>query len=436
MHILAIDIGTSTVKAAILDVQTGENVTPISKVPYEIQSPVPDAYEIEIDVLQRAAWTAAQQATSRCPPSVTVAGVGLSCLMPALVLLDAQDRPLSPCWLHLDRRSRPQARRILQNYGDEFLAECGNRPLPGGVSALCYLAQIEADPSLKSRVAHYLHANGYLAFMLTGERYFDRANASFTGLFGTITHQQWSERWCEVFQVNRKTLPPVVSGDQTIGTLRNELADLWKLPYGLPVKIGTADTSSGMLFAKMADTDLLHSVGTTQVLARLVDRPIPDARRLTRLHGVGSRYVYVVHNPVGGSALGWLHDLCFRDQTKEEFFSRTVPEAIPFLDETEVILDPPFLGGDRLEIEQRRAAFRELTLSTHREGLLKALLRAMRDGHRTAFAALDWPTEKPARIILTGGGAEIMQQLLPEYQHAPIVSIDEGAMRGVACLFQ
>jgi sugar (pentulose or hexulose) kinase len=199
------------------------------------------------------------------------------------------------------------------------------------------------------------------------------------------------------------------------------------------VKLGTADTSSAMLAAGMRPGDVLHSVGTTQVLGALVDRPTPDPRRLTRLFGVGDVYCHVAHNPVGGAALNWLHDLCYRDQTADVFFGRTVPAALAR--ESPVLLDPPFLGGDRLEIEARRAAFRELTLATERDDLLAAVLAGMRTGHRAAFAALGVGERITGRVFLTGGGADLVRALLPEYADADLRQVDEGGLRGVARLF-
>src|SRR5207244_1166479 len=128
--------------------------------------------------------------------------------------------------------------------------------------------------------------------------------------------------------------------------------------------------------------DLLHVVGTTQVLAALADPPRPDPCRLTRLLGVGRAFVHVTHNPVGGAALDWLRELCFRDQGEDEFYDHTVPAARQH--KTRVTLDPPYLGGDRLEVEARRAAFRDLTVTTERIDLLAALLEAMARKHRDA----------------------------------------------------
>src|SRR5437588_322871 len=78
----------------------------------------------------------------------------------------------------------------------------GTRPLPGGTSALCFAQQVADDTSLKGRVKHYLHANGWIGLRLTGEKAFDPGNASFTGLFGTCTDRQWSQRWCGYFGVD------------------------------------------------------------------------------------------------------------------------------------------------------------------------------------------------------------------------------------------
>jgi xylulokinase len=429
MKILALDVGTSSVKSAVLDQVRAAPLGPVEHAAYDTDHPTPDAAEVPTERLWQAVVAAARGAAGG---RSDLAGVGLSCLTPALVLLDGADRPLGPIWNHLDRRSRPAARDVWERVGPEFLATTGNRPLPGGISVLCYRQQVSGDPDLPSRVRSYLHLNGWLALRLTGARAFDPGNASFSGLFGTLTDQKWSSRWCDFFGVDPAWLPVVVCGRTTIGTLRPAAAAEMGLPAGLPVKLGTADTSSAILAAGMDKGDLLHEVGTTQVLAALTDSPVPDARRLTRLLGVGSAFVHVTHNPVGGGALDWLRHLCFRDVPENDYYHRLMEEALAR--PTEVVLDPPFLGGDRLEIEAHRAAFRELTLSTDHLDLLAALLAAMRTQHRQALAALG-QGDRFRRVFLTGGGADVVHRLIPAYAGSAVHSLTEASLCGVARLW-
>jgi xylulokinase len=187
-----------------------------------------------------------------------------------------------------------------------------------------------------------------------------------------------------------------------------------------------------MLAADLKAGELLHMVGTTQVLAALTDHPRPGPRRLTRRFGVGRAFVHVTHNPVGGVALDWLHQLCFHEQSPQEFFHQTIPAALER--PTRVTLDPPFLGGDRLEIEAHRAAFRDLTLTTDRMDLLAALLTAMQRRHRQALVELGLG-ERFRRIVLSGGAAEVIHRLIPEYAGATVHMLDEGSLRGVARLW-
>ncbi len=433
MSILALDVGSSAVKAALLDRETAQPIYSPVKVHYEIEYPTPDAAEVPAERLKMAVWEAAKKAVSLNAKGEPVEGIGFSCLMPALVLLGDDEKPLSPIWFHLDRRSRPLARKVLAERGDEFLAFSGNRPLPGGISALCYGQQVQQDPNIKKNTRHYLHANAWLAFLLSGEKCFDVANASFSGLFGTLTDQKWSPEWCEYFGVDPAWLPSIVSGNTTLGGLLPSVAVEWGLPAGIPVKIGTADTSSGMLVSEMKAGDLFVTVGTTTVLARFVDQPKPDAHRLTRMFGIGERFIYAAHNPVGGSALAWMQKLCFADLSPKKYYDYAIPEAAKRA--TTVQLNPPFLGGDRLEIEPRRAAFHELNLSTDRMDLLAALLVSMREGHRAALSALDLNPEDVGRIYLTGGGLDTLRTILPEFATADVETIDEGALRGVARLW-
>jgi sugar (pentulose or hexulose) kinase len=430
MQILALDVGTSSVKAAVLDVETANPVGSIARVGYELDHPTPEAAEVPPPRLWAAFTSAARQAMRGFD---TVAAVGLSCMMPSLILLDAKDRPLAPIWTHLDRRARAAARQVWAGVGEEFLATTGNRPLPGGISAVCYRQLLAIDPYLIREARWYLHANAWLGLRLTGERGLDRANASCSGLYNTMTDQRWSPRWCDFFNVELKWLPRLVCGSETLGTLLPAVAAELSVPPGVPVKLGTADTSSAMLAANIRQGELVHSVGTTQVLATIVSQPVPDAARTVRQLGVGGTFIHVTHNPIGGAALEWMHSLCFRDQPKEQFFSRTIEEALSR--QTRVTLDPPHLGGDRLEIEAHRAAFRDLTLSTDPIDLLAALLREMERQHHKAAEALGQGKEF-RRIVLTGRGSEVVRRLLPEYAGVAVEVLDVASLRGVAHLFR
>ena len=427
-RILALDVGTSSVKAAVLDCATFAHDGKAAKVEYHLDHPGPDATEVTADVLWRAVDGAARQALERDPDPSTIAGIGLSCLMPGLVLLGESGEVLAPIRIHLDRRSRPVSRRILSDCAAEFLATTGNAPLPGGLSAISF-AQLAAErPELIPAIRRYTHINGWLAGKLTGGHALDFGNAGFTGVFNTATDQQWSGRWCREFGVNPEWLPRVIDGAETAGHLTESAAKAWGLSPGVAVKLGVPDTSSAMIAARLKPGEMLHSVGTTQVLALVTDAPRPAMNRLTRRLGTGPAFVSVVHNPVGGVALDWVHQLMFRDVQADEFFDKVVPAAAGR--ETTVTLDPPFLGGDRHQIEPKLAALTNLALATTREDCLSAVVRAMLAGLAGALAALG---AEPTRVVLTGGGADVVRRLVPAYEGVEI--LEDGALKGCAELF-
>lgn len=427
MQILAIDIGTSSVKAAVLETTTGQPVGTIVKTDYPLLSTEPEMTAIEPDELWKAITSSVKQVTH----GRQVQGIGISCLTPCLVLLDKNDQPLIPLVTHLDRRARPTAKALDTRFGTEFLRETGNRPLPGGISSVFFKDWADQHPDQASLVHRYLHLNSWIALRLTGQTGFDPGNACFTGLC-KAADLTWSNEWCINLGVKPTWLPAIVPGNTTIGTLRSEWAFAWSLTTGIPVKLGLADTSSAILAAGMEPGDLLHLVGTTQVLAILTDAPEPSSIRLTRHLGVGDSYMHVTHNPVGGVALDWLHQLCFRDVPEADYYTIMIERALDR--QTNVTLDPLFLGGDRLEIEEKKAGFKLLSLGTDRIDLLSALLYAMKTGHRAAWNALG-RSQPPKRIFLSGGGAKVVRKLLPEYQQADVVELDQASLLGVARLF-
>ena len=73
---------------------------------------------------------------------------------------------------------------------------------------------------------------------------------------------------------------------------------------------------------------------------------------------------------------------------------------------------------------------------SNRWGFIRsAVLKAMTRGHRAALAALDRVPADLDRVVLTGGAADAVRHVLPEYAAARIEGLEEGSLRGVARLF-
>ena len=431
-RVLGVDVGTSYLKAAVLDRETGNPVGTIQHIHCPLDFPTPDTAELPLPRFWTALVGAVKAAIAESGTRDLV-GFGISCMMPVLVLLDAQERPLGPAWTHLDRRGREVAKRVLTEVGKEFHASTGNLPLPGGMSAITYAQIARSRPEIGANIARYLHLNGWIAGQLCGQYAFDPANAAFTGLYDLFPNAGWSKRWCEYFNVRPEWLPRVQPGEAELGGLTASRAGELGLPAGLPIKLGSADTTSAWLACEGRQGELLHVAGTTQVLAVQVERPTPGPKRLVRPLGVGNGFFHLVHNPVGGASLEWMRQLCFSDVKPESFYSVEVDAAL--IRKTSVRLDPPFLGGDRLEIEPRGAALGPLTLAADRSDLLAAVLVAMREGHGTALTQLGVPLDF-SRIRLTGGAAKTVMKVIPDYGPDKVTLFDEGSLRGVAALFR
>ena len=429
MGILALDVGTSSVKAAVLDQATGAPVSEPPPIKYPLLQPEPDAAVISPEAI----WQAILEAGRAAVDQQSVEGVGLSVFSPGWLFLDKNHKPITPVITHLDRRARPTARELRRSAGDWFLKLNGNPILPGGISGVGACHLLKMDPDLRNRVKHFWHLISWVAWKLTGDPAMDPGNAAFTGLFAAIQDQTWSSALSEWLGLPLEWLPPIRDGRSTLGGLSTESAVALGLRSGTPVKLGVADTSSAVLAARLKPNEMLHVVGTTQVLTFLTNRPAPDERRLTRPLGVDTWFMQVTHNPVGGVALDWLHELCFRDQTSDQFFSKTIATAKQRAPGV-VHLDPPYLGGDRLELEPRSAGFQGLTLTTDRLDLLAALLAGMRDGHQRALLELGLPAP-PTRIVVTGGGADVVRNLIPAYAGDNVDWLPQASLRGVARLF-
>jgi xylulokinase len=416
MTTLAIDIGSSSVKAQCFT--DGAAVGKPVRVAYPTRH---DDLKVEVDpesLLNAVASAITKAERSRDPDCVA-----LSVMSPAWVAMDKQGNALTPIVTHQDRRSVQIAGELESRVGKQrHLQLAGNRPFPGGISSTTCAWFLKNQPDLMARADLVGHLSTFLHRRLTGARVIDPSNASFTGLYLTVEQGGWSDELCSAVGISRLLLPDILESDQIAGRVTAQSAARFGLTAGTPVLAGMVDTSAAILVTGVADGQLFHSVGSTDVLAVACDHARPHERLLTRALGIGRKWMSVSTLAAAGSSLDWMRAEFFRDLSDDQFHSlaadlmaRRAAATVNF---------EPYLAGERVSLEQKQASFSHLTLSTTREEMLGAVIEslAVASGRRLRILREVQPRFLP--MVYVSGGAGALADLM--HREWPALSAAEG----------
>lgn len=417
MTLLGIDIGSSSVKCALL--RDGKVASKIVHAQYPSHI---DGVRVEVDPV--ILFKAIQQASREVGTAAKkVDALALSVFSPSWVAMDADGDPLTPIVTHQDRRSVDVARELEQKVGPErYLKIAGTRPFPGGISSTTWAWYLKHEPQRLKKADLVGHLNTFLHRRLTGSRVVDSANASFMGVYATHDLSGWSDELCDAVGAKKSQLPDVKDADEIGGHLTRPAASQLGLTQGTPVTVGVVDGSAAMLLTGARVGQLLNVCGSTDVLALCTDRFAPHPQLLTRALGIGRRWLSVSTIAAAGSGINWAKEQFFPDydwpmfeklvmslarqgaasaKTKSRKHPRAEPPAggVGF---------EPYLAGDRMSIEQKQASFTGLTLSTTREQLLAAMLESLARASAARVALLN-QTGTPIRhqVVITGGAGKL-----------------------------
>jgi xylulokinase len=393
MLVLAIDVGSSAVKAAIL--RGTRVVGRIARVEFPTKFD-----EVRAEIEPRAIFRAIADAISQLGAAAKrLDAIAPAVMSPAWVAMDKHGHAITPIVTHQDRRSVAEAAEIERRIGKrKHLKLAGNRPFPGGISSTTFLWFAKHEPSLMRRADLVGHLNTLLHARMTGARVIDPSNASFTGLYRTLNQSGWSDELCDAVGVSEHQLPQLVSADGVGGMINHAAGREFGLTHGTPMVVGLIDTSAAMLLAGARNGQVLNVCGSTDVLAVATAKPQPDGRLLTRALGVGKMWMSVSTLAAAGSALLWARRELFRDLSEKEFW-RLARRRVA----TNVRFDP-YLAGERASMQIRRGAFANLTLATTREEMLAAIGNSLVEASAARVDLLREVNRKLlARVVVSGG---------------------------------
>jgi sugar (pentulose or hexulose) kinase len=399
--ILAIDVGTQSLKACIIDKEL--SVLERQQVPYSPQIRSKDRVEIDAEIL----WDALLQACRKLKQKDTVNAIGFSTLCPSLLPMDAKGNPLHPIILHLDRRSYPQARWALSRVGkDNFLHIAGNLPIPGGISVTSLLWIRDNAPEIyfKKGIC-FGHAVTFFLKRLTDRFVIEPSNASFTGLYDTVGYSDWDDRLLQPLEIEKHKLPEVIMSATVAGGLIDSAAQALGLSKNIPVIIGANDTTCSAVGAGVLKSgDILNTSGTVEILALCLETPIVSGNHLLRTHAYPGRWLAMRTVGAGGASLEWFRKNFCQEMTKEVFYEQYLAKVLshPSLPESRF---HPYLAGDRHRIKKKSGAFTRLTLNTSRDDLLLAVAHGIVSFQIEGLTEWKKEVHLGKRICHVGGGA-------------------------------
>ena len=440
MNLLGLDIGSSSVKAAVL--REGKVRGKVVRAGFETRHE-----DVRVEVEPRSLLRAMAGAIRLLGGAAKrIDAVALSVMSPAWVAMDAKGNPLTPIITHQDRRSVEIAIELEKRVGKEkFLSIAGNRPVPGGISVTTWAWYLQNEPAALRRADLVGHLNTFLHRQMTEARIIDPSNASFMGLYDTVGQSGWSTELCDAVGVSRDLLPNVLEANQIGGRATKQASRAFGLIEGTPVLAGIVDTSSAMLLAGTRQGQLINNSGSTDVLGLCADRAMPHERLLTRALGVGKKWMSVSTLAAAGSALQWMQQQFFREMPNAKFWKlvhilaeqgkagRKGEGAPPW----GTVRFDPYLAGERTSVEQKQGAFQGLTLSSTREQMLAAVIEALAQASAARlelFRQLGIPMQK--RVVVTGGAKGGLADLFHRDWKGKwtFVIEEEATLRGLACL--
>lgn len=396
---LGLDLGTSAVKALLLDA-AGE-VLAVGTGPFPTVTREPGQAEQDPREWLAAAATAVAALDVTLGGAVPrwqgrVAAIGLAGQLPTLVCLRG-DQPLGPAITWKDSRADAWASRAINGAERRLLYERTGMPIDGrylGPMFHCHWSERVRD------VDGVLSAKDFLAFALTGRRVTDPSTAAGYACFDLATGA-FSAELCDRWGIPLPLLPAVLPSSDAAGTLTAAGAALLGLPRGTPVAVGAADSvASAYAMANLVVGTVCVTMGSsTIILDAIRERRLdPSIRYLLTPHVEAGWYGREMDLLATGTGYAWLSALFgWADGVLDAEALRSPPGA-------HGVSFTPYLGGGEqgaLWNPALRASIRGLGLAHSAKDIARAFLEGVNFEIRRCLDVLA-ESASIRRVIVSG----------------------------------
>ncbi len=419
---IGLDIGTSAIKAVLLD--EGGSLVAQRAAPLAVSRPRPGWSEQDPEDWWQACLACLDALAAEKPAEMAaVAGIGLSGQMHGATLLGEDDAVLRPCILWNDGRSSAECAELEAREAD-FHRLGGNLVMPGFTAPKLEWVR-RHEPDIFARIAKVLLPKDWVRLKLSGEHLSDLSDSAGT-LWLDVARRRWAPSLLAATGLERRQMPGLVEGSAPAGQLRPELARRWGM--GRVVLAGGAgdNAASACGIGVVAPGQGFVSLGTSGVLFACSEGFAPNVEGAVHAfcHALPNRWHQMGVILSAAGSLAWLAETlgCEAAELVGELGQApTGPGSLLFL---------PYLSGERTPHNDAaiRGAFVGLDLRHDRSDLVRAVLEGVAFAMADCQAALAAAGTRLERLIAVGGGAQAgyWLELLANVLGCPVLEPEGG----------
>ena len=403
--IVGIDIGTSSVKTGLFDLEGRMIAT--SQAAYGLFSPRPEWAEQNPADWWISTMNALQEIMEDVDPS-QVSAVGLCGQCPGQVLVDDSDTAIGNAIIWRDRRAQKEIDWLIGNITEEqslkwigttFGDDAGSPP-----ARLLWLKENRSGDWGRTRVI--LQPKDYIGLLLTGEAKTDIHSAYC--LFNPITNQ-YEEAYFDYIGIPLDKMPAVLSLTDTLGQVTKKASKETGLPQGTPVIVGTIDAWCDNLAGGIAFQEGAVDIsGTSEMISMYTEKTKSDDR--IYVADLGNELKFLCGpSQAGGDTLRWLWDGFFQHNNPERKFQvlQSLAGEVPAGSEGVIFL--PYLYGERAPLwdSSIRAGFLGLNGSHDVRHCVRAVYEGVGFAVRHILEIIEQSNGREAEwLTICGGGAQ------------------------------
>ncbi|MDT0553075.1 xylulokinase [Urechidicola vernalis] len=264
MYYIGYDLGSSSIKFALVNVSTGKNSLTLNEPQseMEISAPMKNWAEQDPDLWWQFICKGTKRIIEESGINPTeILGIGIAYQMHGLVVVDEKGESLRNAIIWCDSRAVEIGNKAFLDLGEE---KCKAHILssPGNFTASKLKWVKDHEPDIYSKIHKFMLPGDFIAHKLTSD-FTTTKNGLSEGILWDFKNDKIADWLLDYYGIEESLVPTVVDNFSNQGTVSEKASRLTGLPVGIPINYRAGDQPNNALSLNVFNNGEIAATGGT-----------------------------------------------------------------------------------------------------------------------------------------------------------------------------